>query len=73
VSPERREGERVPLRPAVLDGLSQVAVGRRRRIAPPAVADAFCGGRLGEARGRVYGTLPAGISEGAILDRALAV
>jgi hypothetical protein len=37
------------------------------------VADAFCGGRLGEARGRVYGTLPAGISEGAILDRALAV
>jgi len=43
------------------------------RTAPPAVADAFCAGRLGDARGRVYGTLPEGISEGAILDRALAI
>jgi len=43
------------------------------RTAPPAVADAFCAGRLGEARGRAYGTLPAGVSEGAILDRALAI
>ncbi len=37
---------------------------RRRcslRTAPPAVADAFCAGRLGEARGRAYGTLPAGV------------
>ena len=30
------------------------------RTAPPAVADAFCAGRLGEARGRAYGTLPGG-------------
>ena len=30
------------------------------RHAPPAVADAFCAGRLGDARGRVFGTLPAG-------------
>jgi hypothetical protein len=37
------------------------------------VVDAFYAGRLGEARGRVYGTLPVGVSEGAILDRALAV
>jgi putative acyl-CoA dehydrogenase len=43
------------------------------RTAPPAVADAFCAGRLGEARGRVYGTLPAGVDAGAILDRALAL
>ena len=28
---------------------------------PPPVADAFCAGRLGEARGRVYGTLPRGV------------
>ena len=43
------------------------------RTAPPEVADAFCAGRLGDARGRVYGTLPKGISEGPILDRALAI
>ena len=39
------------------------------RHAPPAVADAFCGSRLGEARGRTYGTLPADIDAGAIVDR----
>src|SRR5215216_5138944 len=43
------------------------------RTAPPAVADAFCAGRLGEARGRVYGTLPAGVDADAILARALAI
>jgi putative acyl-CoA dehydrogenase len=43
------------------------------RTAPPAVADAFCAGRLGEARGRAYGTLPAGVDASAVLDRALAV
>ena len=42
------------------------------RHAPPAVADAFCAGRLGEARGRVFGTLPAGIDGDAIVERALA-
>ncbi len=42
------------------------------RNAPPAVADAFCAGRLGPSRGRVYGTLPAGIDGAAIVDRALA-
>src|SRR6185437_10412552 len=31
------------------------------RTAPPAVADAFCAGRLEGDRGRVYGTLPAGV------------
>ena len=50
----------------------RVRVGHVAR-APPAVAGAFCGAWLGEPRGRVSGTLPAGISEGAILDRALAV
>ncbi len=43
------------------------------RTAPPAVADAFCAGRLGEARGRAYGTLPAGVDADAVLSRALAV
>jgi putative acyl-CoA dehydrogenase len=43
------------------------------RNAPPAVADAFCAGRLGDARGRVFGTLPAGVDGDWILDRALAV
>jgi putative acyl-CoA dehydrogenase len=41
------------------------------RTAPPAVADAYCAGRLGAARGRAFGTLPAGIDAGAILARAL--
>jgi putative acyl-CoA dehydrogenase len=43
------------------------------RHAPPAVADAFCAGRLGEGRGRVYGTLPAGVDGDAIVARSLAV
>jgi putative acyl-CoA dehydrogenase len=43
------------------------------RTAPPAVADAFCAGRLGEARGRAFGTLPAGVDAQAIIERALSV
>jgi putative acyl-CoA dehydrogenase len=43
------------------------------RSAPPAVADAFCGSRLGEERGRAFGTLPRGIDAEPILERALAV
>jgi putative acyl-CoA dehydrogenase len=43
------------------------------RTAPAAVADAFCAGRLGDARGRVYGTLPAGIDAETIIARALAI
>jgi putative acyl-CoA dehydrogenase len=43
------------------------------RHAPPAVADAFCAGRLGDARGRVYGTLPRGVDGDAIAARALAM
>jgi putative acyl-CoA dehydrogenase len=43
------------------------------RYAPAAVADAFCAGRLGESRGRVFGTLPRGIDGAAIVERALAV
>ncbi|HWH44492.1 MAG TPA: acyl-CoA dehydrogenase family protein [Thermoleophilaceae bacterium] len=42
------------------------------RNAPAAVSDAFCAGRLGEDRGRVFGTLPAGVDARAIVDRALA-
>jgi putative acyl-CoA dehydrogenase len=41
------------------------------RVAPPAVSDAFCAGRLGEGRGRVFGTLPAGVDADAVLARAL--
>ncbi|MFZ0091252.1 MAG: acyl-CoA dehydrogenase family protein [Solirubrobacteraceae bacterium] len=43
------------------------------RHAPPAVADAFCAGRLAGERGRVYGTLPRGIDAGAIIERAVPV
>jgi putative acyl-CoA dehydrogenase len=39
------------------------------RHAPPAVADAFCAGRLAGEAGREYGTLPAGTDFGAIIDR----
>jgi putative acyl-CoA dehydrogenase len=41
------------------------------RHAPSEVADAFCAGRLGEARGRAFGTLPRGIDGTAIVERAL--
>jgi putative acyl-CoA dehydrogenase len=41
------------------------------RHAPPAVADAFCAGRLGDG-GRALGTLPAGVDAVAITERALA-
>jgi putative acyl-CoA dehydrogenase len=40
------------------------------RHAPPALADAFCAGRLGEG-GRVFGTLPASVDAGTIVERAL--
>jgi putative acyl-CoA dehydrogenase len=43
------------------------------RTAPAAVADAFCAGRLGAARGRAYGTLPAGVDAETILARTLAI
>ncbi len=41
------------------------------RHAPAPVADGFCAGRLDGDRGRVYGTLPAGVDAVAIIDRAL--
>jgi len=41
------------------------------RTAPPAVADAFCAGRLGEARGRAFGTLPRGLDAAAVVARVL--
>jgi putative acyl-CoA dehydrogenase len=41
------------------------------RHAPRAVADAFCAARLGGEAGRAYGTLPAGVQAGPIIDRAL--
>src|SRR5215218_9493441 len=43
------------------------------RHAPAAVADAFCAGRLGAARGRAFGTLPRGVDGAAIAERALAM
>jgi putative acyl-CoA dehydrogenase len=42
------------------------------RHGAPAVADAFCAGRLGESRGRAFGTLPAGVDGAGIVERALA-
>ena len=41
------------------------------RTGPPAVADAFCAGRLGEARGRAFGTLPRGVDGAGIVGRVL--
>jgi putative acyl-CoA dehydrogenase len=41
------------------------------RTAPPAVADAFCAGRLGDARGRAFGTLPRGVDADAVVARVL--
>jgi putative acyl-CoA dehydrogenase len=42
------------------------------RHAPPAVADAFCAGRLGE-RGLAFGDLPRGVDGSAIVERSLAL
>ncbi len=40
------------------------------RSAPPYVADAFCASRLGGDWGYAFGTLPAGVDSGAIVERA---
>jgi putative acyl-CoA dehydrogenase len=40
------------------------------RVAPAPVADAFCASRL-EVGGNLFGTLPAGVDFGALLERAL--
>jgi putative acyl-CoA dehydrogenase len=40
------------------------------RHAPAAVADAFCGSRLGGDWGIAFGTLPAGVDTAAIIERA---
>ena len=39
------------------------------RFADPAVSDAFCGSRLTGDWGRAFGTLPAGVDTGAIIER----
>jgi putative acyl-CoA dehydrogenase len=39
------------------------------RHSPPPVADAFCATRLGDAGGRAFGTLPAGVDTAAIVGR----
>jgi len=41
------------------------------RYSPPAVSEAFCSGRLANARGFSYGSLPASCDSRSILDRAL--
>jgi putative acyl-CoA dehydrogenase len=41
------------------------------RHGPAAVADAFCAARLAGGSGRAYGTLPAGVDAGAIIERVL--
>jgi putative acyl-CoA dehydrogenase len=40
------------------------------RHAPAAVADAFCASRLAGDWGATFGTLPAGLAFGSIIDRA---
>ena len=39
------------------------------RYGDPAVADAFCASRLRGDWGRAFGTLPAGVDFGAIIER----
>ena len=39
-------------------------------VAPAAVADAFCAGRLDGDSGHVYGTLPPGLAFDEIIERA---
>ncbi|MGW4422812.1 isovaleryl-CoA dehydrogenase [Streptosporangium sp. NPDC004631] len=41
------------------------------RLAPPAIADAFCASRLSAGAGRAFGTLPAGLDLKAVIDRAV--
>ncbi|WP_205471476.1 acyl-CoA dehydrogenase family protein [Nocardioides sp. SYSU D00038] len=41
------------------------------RHAPPAVADAFCASRLGRDWGGAFGTLPAGLELGSVVERAV--
>jgi putative acyl-CoA dehydrogenase len=56
----------------VVEGLALALQGSLLvRHAPPAVADAFCAGRLGDG-GRAFGTLPAGVDAEEIMGRALA-
>ncbi|WP_236245815.1 acyl-CoA dehydrogenase family protein [Streptomyces sp. CC210A] len=43
------------------------------RFAPPEVADAFCGSRLGGDWGAAFGTLPHTLDLGAVVERARAV
>lgn len=40
------------------------------RFSPSAVADAFCASRLGDDGGAVYGSLPAGLDQRTIVERA---
>ncbi len=48
--------------------------GQLVRHSPPAVADAFCAGRLDPERPhKAFGTLPAGVDGAAIVERALAL
>ncbi|NBE55126.1 acyl-CoA dehydrogenase family protein [Streptomyces boluensis] len=57
----RRLAERIAL---VLQGSLLV------RFAPPEVADAFCGSRLGRDWGTAFGTLPHTLDLGAVVERA---
>ena len=63
--------QRIPYRARTLALALQAAV--LLRSAPPAVADAFCAGRLGRDRHRAFGTLPRGVDADAIIARALAL
>ena len=53
--------------------VEQMALGLAATVlvatAPPAVADAFCGGRLGGGGGHEYGTLPPGTDFMAVIER----
>ena len=55
----------------IVEVMAKVAAGAvLLRHAPAAVADAFCATRLGRDWGDMYGTLPTGVDQRAILERA---
>ncbi|MES1991267.1 MAG: isovaleryl-CoA dehydrogenase [Pseudomonadota bacterium] len=55
----------------IVELMAKVAAGAvLLRHAPHAVADAFCATRLGRDWGDIYGTLPMGLDQRAILERA---
>jgi putative acyl-CoA dehydrogenase len=72
LSAELGDSDGLPLRARRVAGLLALCLqgSLLLRFAPAPVADAFCASRLGGDWGAVLGTLPAGVADRAIVDRA---